>query len=64
MGSGAFALRAWLDPSRMAALDVTAAEINEVIRRENYISAAGSTQGAIGAIYRRCENRHPKPKEI
>ena len=47
MGSGAFALRAWLDPSRMAALDVTAAEINEVIRRENYISAAGSTRGPL-----------------
>ena len=45
MGSGAFALRAWLDPARMAALDVTAAEVNEVIRRENYISAAGSTRG-------------------
>ena len=45
MGSGAFALRAWLDPARMAALDVTAAEVNEVVRRENYISAAGSTRG-------------------
>ena len=45
MGSGA--LRAWLDPSRMAALDVIAAEINEVIRRENYISAAGSTRGPL-----------------
>ncbi|MBA58220.1 MAG: multidrug efflux protein [Gammaproteobacteria bacterium] len=47
MGSGGFAMRVWLDPSRMAALDVTAAEVNEAIRRDNYISAAGSTRGPL-----------------
>ncbi len=39
------AMRLWLDPVRMAALGVTAADVLETISRDNYISAAGSTEG-------------------
>jgi multidrug efflux pump len=39
------AMRVWLDPVRMAALGVTATDINAAIRRDNFISAAGSTEG-------------------
>ena len=38
-------MRIWLDPVRMAALGVTATDINAAIRRDNFISAAGSTEG-------------------
>lgn len=39
------AMRIWLDPVRMAAFGVTATDINAAISRQNYISAAGTTEG-------------------
>lgn len=39
------AMRVWLDPVRMAAFGVTATDVNAAISRENYISAAGTTEG-------------------
>ncbi|MEH6581783.1 MAG: efflux RND transporter permease subunit [Halioglobus sp.] len=39
------AMRIWLDPVQMAAFGVTATDINGAISRENYISAAGTTEG-------------------
>jgi len=39
------AMRIWLDPVRMAALGVTATDINAAVRRDNYIATAGSTEG-------------------
>lgn len=39
------AMRVWLDPVRMAALDVTSNDINAAIRRDNVISTAGATEG-------------------
>ncbi|MEM1404027.1 MAG: efflux RND transporter permease subunit [Pseudomonadota bacterium] len=40
------AMRIWLDPVRMAALGVTANDINQAIMRDNVISTAGATEGA------------------
>jgi multidrug efflux pump len=39
------AMRIWLDPVRMAALNITARDISEAIRRDNVISTAGATEG-------------------
>ena len=47
LGSGLFAMRVWLDPARMAAFGVTASDVNDAIRRENFISAAGTTRGEL-----------------
>ena len=47
LGSGMFAMRIWLDPTRMAAFGVTAIDVNDAIRRDNYISAAGTTRGEL-----------------
>ena len=47
LGSGMFAMRIWLNPAKMAALGVTATDINDAIRRDNYISAAGTTRGEL-----------------
>jgi multidrug efflux pump len=47
LGSGMFAMRIWLDPTRMAAFGVTATDVNAAIRRENFISAAGTTRGEL-----------------
>ncbi|MEZ5572637.1 MAG: efflux RND transporter permease subunit [Halioglobus sp.] len=39
------AMRVWLDPVRMAALNVTATDVSEAIQRDNYIATSGSTEG-------------------
>ncbi|WOJ96162.1 efflux RND transporter permease subunit [Congregibacter brevis] len=39
------AMRIWLDPVRMAALNVTSNDVNAAIRRDNVISTAGATEG-------------------
>jgi multidrug efflux pump len=47
LGSGNFAMRIWLDPAKMAASGVTAMDVADAVRRENYISAAGTTRGEL-----------------
>ncbi len=45
MGGKFPAMRIWLDPVQMAAHGVTASDIHAAVSRDNYISAAGSTDG-------------------
>jgi multidrug efflux pump len=45
LGNKTFAMRIWLDPQRMAALGVTADDVSEVLRTNNYLSGAGQTKG-------------------
>jgi multidrug efflux pump len=45
LGGQTFAMRLWLDPSRMTALGVTASDIADAIRANNYQSAPGQTKG-------------------
>ncbi len=40
-----FALRAWLDPERLAAVDMTPQEVVSVLLRNNYQAAVGNTEG-------------------
>ncbi|MGM0570487.1 efflux RND transporter permease subunit [Marinobacter sp.] len=40
-----FALRAWLDPERLAAVDMTPDEVVSVLLRNNYQAAVGNTEG-------------------
>ena len=47
LSSGMFAMRVWLNPAKMAAFGVTATDVNAAIRRDNYISAAGTTRGEL-----------------
>jgi multidrug efflux pump len=44
IGAQNFAMRVWLDPVRLAARDVTAAEVLQAISASNFLSAPGSTQ--------------------
>ncbi len=50
LGNKTFAMRIWLDSKRMAALGVTADDINEVLKDNNYLSGAGQTKGDYVAI--------------
>jgi multidrug efflux pump len=45
LGSRQFALRAWLDPQKMAARGITASQVNAALASNNFISAVGRTQG-------------------
>ncbi|MBW2698825.1 MAG: efflux RND transporter permease subunit, partial [Deltaproteobacteria bacterium] len=47
MGDRVFAMRIWLNPTEMAAFGVTAIDVNDAVREENFISAAGTTRGAL-----------------
>jgi multidrug efflux pump len=45
LGARQFALRAWLDPARMAAHGVTASDVNAALAANNYLAAVGSSKG-------------------
>lgn len=50
IGNKTFAMRIWLDPQRMAALGVTANDVREVLRANNYLAGVGQAKGAYTAI--------------
>lgn len=45
LGAENFALRAWLDPRKLAAYNLTAADVNRALLENNYISGLGNTKG-------------------
>lgn len=47
LGARNFAMRIWMDPARMAAYGVTAAEVRQAVGSNNYLSAIGQTKGAM-----------------
>lgn len=47
LGARTFAMRVWLDPARMAALNVSPSEVRRAIAANNYLAAIGSTNGAL-----------------
>ncbi len=46
LGGQTFAMRVWLDPLKMAARKVTAADVEGALKSNNYLTAAGSVKGA------------------
>ncbi len=50
IGNKTFAMRIWLNPDRMAALNISATEVEEILRRNNYLSAVGKAKGHYVAI--------------
>ncbi|AZE48826.1 RND efflux system, inner membrane transporter [Pseudomonas chlororaphis] len=45
LGGQVFALRLWLDPMKLAAYGVTANDVNEAVRKYNFLAAAGEVKG-------------------
>lgn len=45
LGSNVYAMRIWLKPERMTALGITANDVSNVLRSNNYLSSVGSTKG-------------------
>lgn len=50
LGGRTFAMRIWLDPDRMAALRISPADVQQALLRNNYLSAPGSTRGAMVSV--------------
>ncbi|MGR9086034.1 MAG: efflux RND transporter permease subunit [Gammaproteobacteria bacterium] len=50
LGNKTFAMRIWLDSKRMAALGLTAKDIEEVLRSNNFLSGVGQTKGDYVAV--------------
>ena len=47
LGGRTFAMRIWLKPDRMAALNVSPAQVRKALGNNNYLAALGSTKGAL-----------------
>jgi multidrug efflux pump len=45
LGGKYFALRAWLDPDKLAAYSLTATDVSQALAANNYISGLGNTKG-------------------
>ena len=50
LGNKTFAMRIWLDSKRMAAYALTANDINEILKNNNYLSGVGQTKADFVAI--------------
>ncbi|WP_107852892.1 efflux RND transporter permease subunit [Oceanimonas marisflavi] len=50
-GARTFAMRVWLQPERLAALGISPAEVSQALAANNFLSAVGSTKGALVQVY-------------
>jgi len=47
LGGRYFAMRIWMKPDRMAALNISPAQVRSALSRNNYLAAVGSTKGSL-----------------
>lgn len=47
LGARTFAMRIWLKPDRMAAFNISPAQVRQALAANNYLAAVGSTKGAL-----------------
>ncbi|MGR5147065.1 efflux RND transporter permease subunit [Photobacterium alginatilyticum] len=47
LGARTFAMRIWLDPERMAAFNISPAQVRQALSANNFLSALGQTKGAL-----------------
>ncbi len=50
LGDRTFAMRIWLKPDKMAALGISASAVHDVLAKNNYLSALGSTKGSMVSV--------------
>ena len=49
-GAQSFALRAWLDPAKLAARGLTAADVSNALQANDFVTGAGSTTGQMTSV--------------
>jgi multidrug efflux pump len=50
LGGRVFAMRIWLKPERMAALNLSAAQVRSALAAQNFLSAVGQTKGSMLSV--------------
>ncbi len=50
LGDRTFAMRVWLKPDRMTAMNITASDVYAALRANNVLSAVGSTKGSMVVV--------------
>lgn len=50
LGARTFAMRVWLKPDRMAALNLSPTQIRDALAANNYLAAVGSTKGSMISV--------------
>ncbi len=47
LGGRTFAMRIWMKPERMAALNISPSDVRDALSKNNYLAAVGSTKGSL-----------------
>jgi multidrug efflux pump len=47
MGARTFAMRVWLDPDKMAALNISPSQVRQALGANNFLAAVGNTKGSL-----------------
>jgi multidrug efflux pump len=50
LGARTFAMRVWLRPEKMAALNISPSQVHDALARNNYLSALGATKGSMVSV--------------
>jgi multidrug efflux pump len=50
LGARTFAMRVWLKPEKMAALNISPSQVHDALARNNYLSALGTTKGSMVSV--------------
>src|SRR5436305_12061208 len=50
IGDRTFAMRVWLRPEKMAALDISPSQVHDALAANNYLSALGRTKGSMTSV--------------
>jgi multidrug efflux pump len=64
LGARTFAMRIWLKPDRMAALNVSPAAVRQALAANNYLSALGQTKGELVQINLTADTDLRSPEEF
>ena len=50
LGDRTFAMRVWLKPEKMAALEISPSQVRDALSKNNYLSALGKTKGSMVSV--------------
>ncbi|HET6413418.1 MAG TPA: efflux RND transporter permease subunit [Anaeromyxobacter sp.] len=64
LGARTFAMRIWLKPDRMAALNISPAQVRQALATQNYLSAVGQTKGSLVQVNLTANTDLRSPKEF
>ncbi len=64
LGARTFAMRIWLKPDRMAALNVSPAQVRQALATNNYLAAVGQTKGQLVQVNLTANTDLRSPREF